>query len=64
MKEYDVAVLLTDHDDFPYDLISEYLPAIIDTRNGFAKADCNGRYIRVLGAGNPTGVHSAVEQSA
>ncbi len=32
---HDVAVLLTDHDDFPYEAISEHVSAVIDARNGF-----------------------------
>jgi len=32
---HDVAVLLTDHDDFPYETISDHLPTIINARNGF-----------------------------
>jgi len=35
LEAHDVAVLLTDHDDFPYDTISEHLPMIVDARNGF-----------------------------
>jgi UDP-N-acetyl-D-glucosamine dehydrogenase len=33
----DVAVLLTDHDAFPYDQVAEHAPAIIDTRNGMGE---------------------------
>mgnify|MGYP006279853651 CR=1 FL=1 len=35
LEAHDVAVLLTDHDDFPYETISDHLPTIIDARNGF-----------------------------
>jgi UDP-N-acetyl-D-glucosamine dehydrogenase len=35
LEAHDVAVLLTDHDDFPYETISNHLPTIIDARNGF-----------------------------
>ena len=38
LEDHDVAVLLTDHDDFPYETISNSLPTIIDARNGFGDA--------------------------
>lgn len=35
LEAHNVAVLLTDHDDFPYKTISNRLPTVIDARNGF-----------------------------
>ena len=35
LKAHDVAVLLTDHDDFPYEAISAHVSAVVDARNGF-----------------------------
>jgi UDP-N-acetyl-D-glucosamine dehydrogenase len=52
LKSYDVAVLLTDHDAFPYQKITEHIPVLVDTRNGFAHMNGDGRRIRVLGAGD------------
>lgn len=53
LQRYDIAVLLTDHDDFPYSRISEHIPLVIDTRNGFADVACDGQAVRLLGAGQP-----------
>lgn len=39
LGSHDVAVLLTGHDDFPYETISAHLPTIIDARNGFENAE-------------------------
>jgi UDP-N-acetyl-D-glucosamine dehydrogenase len=35
---FDLAVLVTDHDDFDYALILKHAKAIVDTRNAFARA--------------------------
>ena len=53
LQSYDVAVLLTDHDDFPYSRITKHIPVVVDTRNGFANVPENGQAIRLLGAGKP-----------
>ena len=37
LKDYDLVLLATDHDDFDYNLISRYSDIIIDTRNIFHK---------------------------
>ena len=50
LEAHDVAVLLTDHDDFPYDTISEHLPMIVDARNGFEGA-AEKENIWLLGSG-------------
>ena len=44
LKAFDLAVLITDHDDFDYALILKHARLIVDTRNAFR---------RVLGAGAP-----------
>lgn len=51
LEEFDVAVLLTDHDDLPYSRIAEHVPAIIDTRNGFSEDQKDRDDIWVLGGG-------------
>ncbi len=51
LGDYDVAVLLTDHDDFQYGKIAEHGPAIIDTRDGFAGVHDKHDDIWVLGGG-------------
>ena len=51
LQSYDVAVLLTDHDAFPYEKIAEHIPMLVDTRDGFAHVNPTGQRIRVLGAG-------------
>jgi UDP-N-acetyl-D-glucosamine dehydrogenase len=59
LLDYDVAVLLTDHADFPYDSISQYLPTIVDARNGFeSAADKQG--IWLLGGGMTE--HPSIEE--
>ena len=39
LKEMDLILLATDHDNFDYDLIMEYSKMIIDTRGRFQKSD-------------------------
>jgi UDP-N-acetyl-D-glucosamine dehydrogenase len=56
LEDHDVAVLLTDHDDFPYENISDHAPAIIDARNGFDDA-AGENNIWLLGGGE-NGVES------
>lgn len=51
LRAYDVAVLLTDHDDFPYEEIASNVPAIIDARNGFDDLAGERDHIWVLGGG-------------
>jgi len=50
LETHDVAVLLTDHDDFPYETISDHLPTIIDARNGFEDA-ADKKNVWLLGGG-------------
>jgi UDP-N-acetyl-D-glucosamine dehydrogenase len=50
LEDHDVAVLLTDHDGFPYETISDHAPAIIDARNGFEGA-AGGNNVWLLGGG-------------
>jgi len=38
IEAYDLVLLLTDHDEFPYNEIIEHAKIIVDTRNGFKKA--------------------------
>ena len=50
LEAHDVAVLVTDHDAFPYDVIRKHGPAIVDARNGFGEGEReNG--IWLLGGG-------------
>jgi UDP-N-acetyl-D-glucosamine dehydrogenase len=35
LKQYDVVVMLTDHDSFDYDLLLEHAPLLVDTRGKF-----------------------------
>ncbi len=50
LEDHDVAVLLTDHDDFPYETISNHATAIIDARNGFEDA-ADENNVWLLGGG-------------
>jgi len=50
LRAHDVAVLLTDHDDFPYETISEHASMVIDARNGLEDISDNGN-VRLLGGG-------------
>jgi UDP-N-acetyl-D-glucosamine dehydrogenase len=50
LAAHNVAVLLTDHDAFPYETISDYLPTIIDARNGFENAE-DEENVWLLGGG-------------
>ena len=54
LEEHDVAVLLTDHDAFPYEIISDHLPTIIDARNGFKDA-ADKENVWLLGGGENGG---------
>jgi UDP-N-acetyl-D-glucosamine dehydrogenase len=54
LESHDVAVLLTDHDDFPYETISNHLPTIIDARNGFEDAT-DKENVWLLGGGENGG---------
>jgi UDP-N-acetyl-D-glucosamine dehydrogenase len=41
LKSVDCVLLATDHDDFPYDLISTHAPLIVDTRGVYRHNEVN-----------------------
>ncbi len=51
VRAHDVVVLVTDHDDFPYEMIADNASAIIDTRNAFARLNRPLENVSVLGGG-------------
>ena len=51
VRAYDVVALVTDHDDFPYEMIAREAKWIVDTRNAFAHVEAPSATIRVLGGG-------------
>ncbi|GIV59903.1 MAG: UDP-N-acetyl-D-glucosamine dehydrogenase [Rhodothermaceae bacterium] len=51
VASFDVVVLLTDHDAFPYEEIARQARYIIDTRNAFARVANPAATIKVLGGG-------------
>ncbi|WP_457654651.1 UDP binding domain-containing protein, partial [Rhodocaloribacter sp.] len=52
VRAYDVVVLVTDHGDFPYEMIAREAKWIVDTRNAFAHVEAPSATIRVLGGGH------------
>ncbi|GIV57700.1 MAG: UDP-N-acetyl-D-glucosamine dehydrogenase [Rhodothermaceae bacterium] len=52
LASYDVTVILTDHDAFPYDEIAAHSRAIIDTRNALKNVDVDRTKVYLLGGGN------------
>lgn len=57
LERCDVAVILTDHSAFPYDLITQHAPAIVDTRNALDDVPCDSDKIYLLGGGGPYQPH-------
>ena len=49
INEFDITVVLTDHSDVNYKLISDHSKLVVDTRNVFKKN--NSKHIRKLGVG-------------
>jgi len=45
LQSYDVAVLVTDHSAFPYELIHRAVPLIVDTRNAFRSRGLQGSHV-------------------
>ena len=52
LAEHDVAVVLTDHDAFPYQRIAKHAPAIVDARNALEHIPHNRDKIYLLGGGD------------
>jgi UDP-N-acetyl-D-glucosamine dehydrogenase len=52
VSNHDVVVLVTDHDNYPYEMIASRATCVIDTRNGFARINGGRKNIRVLGGGH------------
>ncbi len=52
VRQSHVAVLVTDHDDYDYDLIADNATSIVDTRNGFARLDRHLDNLVLLGGGD------------
>jgi UDP-N-acetyl-D-glucosamine dehydrogenase len=61
LEAHDVAVLLTDHDDFPYETISNHLPTIIDARNGFEDVREEENVWLLGGGGNGKGKRAGTQ---
>jgi len=51
LAECDVAVILTDHKTFPYDMIVEHAPAVIDARNALTSTAQNRDNVVLIGGG-------------
>ena len=41
LKKVDCVVLVTDHDDFPYDLVAAHAEMIVDTRGVYRSGEAN-----------------------
>jgi len=52
LADHDVAVLLTDHVAFDYELIAQHAPMIVDTRNALKDIPCDEEKVLVLGSGS------------
>jgi UDP-N-acetyl-D-glucosamine dehydrogenase len=52
LAEQDVAVLVTDHEAFPYATIREHAPMVVDARNGFEDG-ARAENVWLLGDGAP-----------
>lgn len=52
VRGHDVVVLVTDHDDFPYEMIADNASAIVDTRNAFSRLGRPLENVSVLGGGS------------
>lgn len=52
LASHDVAVVLTDHDAFPYQLITKHAPAIVDARNALDHIPHSRDKIQLLGGGD------------
>ncbi len=56
LEAHDVAVIVTDHARFDYELIARHAPAIVDTRNALDGVDVNPEKLYLLGAPAEQGV--------
>ncbi len=52
LEQQHVVVLITNHSDFPYQLISKHARSIVDTRNAFKARGLPRDNVRVLGGGD------------
>jgi UDP-N-acetyl-D-glucosamine dehydrogenase len=62
LGSYDVAVIVTDHDAFPYDLIVEHVPKVVDARNALGERARDADNVILLGGqrnGTVSGIHTA-----
>jgi UDP-N-acetyl-D-glucosamine dehydrogenase len=51
LEGHDVALILTDHDAFDYELIARHSPLVIDTRNAMARVGHDPARVALLGGG-------------
>jgi len=51
ISNYDVCILLTDHDNYPYDVIASGAKIVIDTRNAMKRVGSNLQNVTLLGGG-------------
>ena len=52
VREQNVIVLTTDHDNYPYEMIAQNAQCIVDTRNAFARLGRPLENVTLLGGGN------------
>jgi len=52
LENHDVAILLTDHAAFDYEMIAAHAPMIVDTRNALRDIPCDEEKLVVLGSGS------------
>ena len=52
LRSFDVAVIVTDHSDFPYTEIAEHVRCIVDTRNALKHVKGDRGHIMLLGGGD------------
>lgn len=52
LESHDVALILTDHDAFDYELIARHAPLVVDTRNAMARVEHDPERVTLLGGGS------------
>lgn len=52
LADHDVAILLTNHAAFDYEMIAAHAPMIVDTRNALQNIPCDEEKLVVLGSGS------------
>jgi len=52
LEDHDVAIVLTNHTAFDYEMIAAHAPMIVDTRNALRDISCEEEKLVVLGSGS------------